>query len=312
MDVDSTSFAHGIINSLNDCRAAHALHRIKKMKFALKNGGAWNQRKIQLGNRRPSRQGGFNLLPLRWLATPGAQAFRADNYVGRVANGFPPFFTVFDRFQPFFPFSGKSSLSLCPLCDPPSCTSAATESTLNSLGKCRLRSLEPTVDIDRSNTADAVEPDATQAGNGHAANGSGAVGVLGDCIRIRGARVHNLQNIDVDIPRDKLVVITGPSGSGKSSLAQDTIFAEGQRQYIESLSVYARQFLHQMERPDVDLIEGLQPTISIDQRRQRESAQYRGYSHGDLRLSAVADGPPGHGVLLPVRHADSSAIARGN
>jgi excinuclease ABC subunit A len=87
-----------------------------------------------------------------------------------------------------------------------------------------------------------------------------------DVIRIRGARVHNLQNVDLDLPRDRLVVITGPSGSGKSSLAFDTLFAEGQRQYIESLSVYVRQFLTQLQRPDVDLIEGLQPTISIDQR----------------------------------------------
>ena len=85
-------------------------------------------------------------------------------------------------------------------------------------------------------------------------------------IRLTGVRVHNLKNLSLSIPRNKVVAIAGPSGSGKSSLAFDTIFAEGQRQYIESLSVYSRQFLHQLERPDVDAIEGLQPTIAIDQR----------------------------------------------
>src|SRR5450631_3461046 len=87
-----------------------------------------------------------------------------------------------------------------------------------------------------------------------------------DSIVIRGAREHNLKNIDVVVPRNKFVVITGVSGSGKSSLAFDTIFAEGQRRYVESLSAYARQFLEQMEKPDVDSIEGLSPASSIEQR----------------------------------------------
>ncbi len=85
-----------------------------------------------------------------------------------------------------------------------------------------------------------------------------------DKIIIRGARQHNLKNIDLDIPRNKLVVITGLSGSGKSSLAFDTIYAEGQRRYVESLSSYARQFLGLMEKPDMDYIEGLSPAISIE------------------------------------------------
>ena len=85
-------------------------------------------------------------------------------------------------------------------------------------------------------------------------------------IEVRGARTNNLNNVSVTIPRDKLVVMTGLSGSGKSSLAFDTIYAEGQRRYVESLSSYARQFLGQMDKPDVDYIEGLSPAISIDQK----------------------------------------------
>lgn len=87
-----------------------------------------------------------------------------------------------------------------------------------------------------------------------------------DKIVIRGARANNLKNVDLEIPRDRLIVMTGLSGSGKSSLAFDTIFADGQRRYMESLSSYARQFLGQMEKPDVDSIEGLSPAISIDQK----------------------------------------------
>src|SRR5688572_33493231 len=87
-----------------------------------------------------------------------------------------------------------------------------------------------------------------------------------EALIVRGAREHNLRNIDVTIPRGKLTVVTGLSGSGKSSLAFDTIFAEGQRRYVESLSAYARQFLGLMEKPDVDSIEGLSPAIAIEQK----------------------------------------------
>src|SRR5678810_1012453 len=85
-------------------------------------------------------------------------------------------------------------------------------------------------------------------------------------IKIRGARTHNLKNVDVDLPRDQLIVITGLSGSGKSSLAFDTLYAEGQRRYVESLSAYARQFLGQMEKPKYETLRGLSPTISIEQK----------------------------------------------
>src|SRR5438874_6638106 len=85
-------------------------------------------------------------------------------------------------------------------------------------------------------------------------------------IAVQGARVHNLKNVSLELPRDRLIVITGLSGSGKSSLAFDTLYAEGQRRYVESLSAYARQFLEQMEKPDVDAIEGLSPAIAIEQK----------------------------------------------
>ena len=89
---------------------------------------------------------------------------------------------------------------------------------------------------------------------------------MADKIKISGAKEHNLKNVSLEIPKNELVVFTGVSGSGKSSLAFDTIFAEGQRRYVESLSTYARQFLGQMDKPDVDSIDGLTPAISIDQK----------------------------------------------
>jgi excinuclease ABC subunit A len=120
------------------------------------------------------------------------------------------------------------------------------------------------------NSESCVQPVSTAAANSASSNGQGGAlrpspEVL-NSIRIRGARQHNLKNIDLDLPRDRLIVFTGVSGSGKSSLAFDTIFAEGQRRYVESLSAYARQFLGQVDKPDVDAIEGLSPAISIDQK----------------------------------------------
>ncbi|MDX8402348.1 MAG: excinuclease ABC subunit UvrA [Mariprofundaceae bacterium] len=132
-------------------------------------------------------------------------------------------------------------------------------------------------------------------------------------IRVRGARVHNLKNISLDIPRDKLVVITGVSGSGKSSLAFDTLYAEGQRRYVESLSAYARQFLGMMERPDVDAIEGLSPAISIEQkttsRNPRSTVGTITEIHDYLRLLYARVGQPHcHGCGKPITSQPASRI----
>ena len=108
-------------------------------------------------------------------------------------------------------------------------------------------------------------------------------------IIIRGARVHNLKNISLNLPRNKLIVITGVSGSGKSSLAFDTIYAEGQRRYVESLSSYARQFLERMDKPDVDLIQGISPAMAIEQKTNtRNPRSTVGTIDGGLRLSPAA------------------------
>jgi len=130
-----------------------------------------------------------------------------------------------------------------------------------------------------------------------------------DHIHVKGAREHNLKNIDVKIPRDKMVVITGLSGSGKSSLAFDTIYAEGQRRYVESLSAYARQFLGQMEKPDVDFIEGLSPAVSIDQkgatRNPRSTVGTVTEIYDHLRLLFARVGVPhcpNHGIPIVAQH----------
>ena len=110
---------------------------------------------------------------------------------------------------------------------------------------------------------------------------------MADRLIVRGAREHNLRGVDLDIPRDSLVVFTGLSGSGKSSLAFDTIFAEGQRRYVESLSAYARQFLGQMDKPDVDFIEGLSPGgVDRPEVHQPQPALHGRHDHRGLRLPA--------------------------
>ena len=132
-------------------------------------------------------------------------------------------------------------------------------------------------------------------------------------IVVRGAREHNLKDVDVTIPRDKLVVITGVSGSGKSSLAFDTIHAEGQRKYVETLSAYARQFLEQMPKPDADRIDGLPPTIAIEQRtgagNPRSTVATTTEIHDYLRLLFARTGEPHcHVCGRPIQRLSTAQI----
>ncbi len=129
-----------------------------------------------------------------------------------------------------------------------------------------------------------------------------------EAIRIRGARTHNLKNISVDLPRHQLVVVTGLSGSGKSSLAFDTLYAEGQRRYVESLSAYARQFLQLMDKPDVDLIEGsVAGDIHRTESRQPQSALHRGHRDRNPRLPAAVVRAGRHALTAPTTAAPGSA-----
>ena len=126
-----------------------------------------------------------------------------------------------------------------------------------------------------------------------------------DVIKIEGARVHNLKNIDLEIPRNALVVVTGLSGSGKSSLAFDTIYAEGQRRYMETFSTYARQFIGSMERPDVDKITGLSPVVAIEQKTTNSW-----HSDRDWRLSASALCQSLYGLLANYGREDGPLYRR--
>ena len=134
---------------------------------------------------------------------------------------------------------------------------------------------------------------------------------MADQLIIRGAREHNLKDVSLDLPRDSLIVFTGLSGSGKSSLAFDTIFAEGQRRYVESLSAYARQFLGQMDKPDVDFIEGLSPGgLDRPEVHVEEPALDGRHDHRGLRLPPAALRPRRPAALPGLRRADRAADAR--